>query len=60
VAGVVDLAQSDDALAAAIDTTPVSVAIEADQASFQFYSTGVITSGCGTSLDHGVLVSAAR
>jgi C1A family cysteine protease len=34
---------------------PVSVAIEADQMAFQGYTGGVITSGCGEQLDHGVL-----
>ena len=34
---------------------PVSVAVEADQASFQHYSSGVMTAACGTKLDHGVL-----
>jgi len=34
---------------------PVSVAIEADQSVFQQYTGGVITSGCGSNLDHGVL-----
>jgi C1A family cysteine protease len=34
----------------------VSVAIEADQYAFQYYSSGVLTGLCGTSLDHGVLV----
>lgn len=50
-----DLQQSDDAMTAAIDQQPVSIAIEADQSSFQFYSSGVLTAKCGTSLDHGVL-----
>jgi len=45
-----------DAMEAAVSKTPVSVAIEADQSSFQFYSSGVMTSECGTQLDHGVLV----
>jgi C1A family cysteine protease len=45
-----------DQLAAAIDTQPVSVAIEADKLVFQFYSSGVITGdSCGTTLDHAVL-----
>jgi len=34
---------------------PVSVAIEADQNSFQFYNGGVFTGQCGQNLDHGVL-----
>ena len=42
-------------LKAALAISPVSVAIEADQMAFQGYTGGVITSGCGTSLDHGVL-----
>lgn len=46
---------SDAALMAALAKQPVSVAIEADQSSFQFYSGGVMTAACGTQLDHGVL-----
>ena len=42
-------------LKAAIAKSPVSVAIEADQIAFQAYRSGVITSGCGQQLDHGVL-----
>ena len=42
-------------LKAAILKGPTSVAIEADQFSFQSYHSGVITKGCGTNLDHGVL-----
>jgi len=42
-------------LKAALSKAPVSVAIEADQFAFQGYSGGVITSGCGSNLDHGVL-----
>jgi len=40
---------------AAIAHGPNSIAIEADQFAFQGYSGGVITSGCGNKLDHGVL-----
>ena len=47
--------KSGSQLKAAIAKGPVSVAIEADQFVFQGYTGGVITSGCGSSLDHGVL-----
>jgi len=50
-----DIAQTEDDLQAAVAMTPVSVAIEADQEAFQFYSSGVMTGTCGTNLDHGVL-----
>jgi C1A family cysteine protease len=54
--GYVDVAtNSDPALMSALNIGPVSVAIEADQASFQLYKSGVFTGVCGTSLDHGVL-----
>jgi len=56
VSRFVDVAtNSDAALMAAIVQQPVSVAVEADQSSFQFYSNGVMTAACGTTLDHGVL-----
>lgn len=48
-------ANSETALLTAIAQQPVSVAVEADQDSFQFYSSGVMTAACGTQLDHGVL-----
>jgi len=35
---------------------PVSVAVEADGADWQFYSGGIVSdAGCGTNLDHGVI-----
>jgi len=46
---------SDSALMSALTIGPVSVAIEADQAAFQLYKSGVFTADCGTNLDHGVL-----
>lgn len=45
----------EDDLGSAVEQQPVSVAIEADQSSFQLYSGGVMTDSCGTQLDHGVL-----
>jgi C1A family cysteine protease len=42
-------------LQASVAQGPVSVAIEADQFAFQFYSGGILNGECGTNLDHGVL-----
>lgn len=51
-----DVAQTENALEAAVAQQPVSVAIEADQAVFQHYTSGVLTNdACGSQLDHGVL-----
>jgi C1A family cysteine protease len=48
-------ARSSSQMMASIATGVVSVAIEADQAVFQMYSSGVFDSAqCGTNLDHGV------
>jgi cathepsin L len=44
-------------LETAVAAQPVSVAVEADQSTFQFYAKGTImTANCGTATDHGVLV----
>jgi len=52
-----DVAVNDeDALQAACAQQPVSIAIEADQWGFQFYSSGVFDGSCGTQLDHAVLL----
>lgn len=57
ISGFKDVTPKDnDQLQAAVAQNPVSVAIEADQFAFQFYSGGVLTGSCGTNLDHGVLV----
>ena len=49
-------ANSDSAMMTALAQQPVSVAIEADQSSFQLYKSGVFTGACGANLDHGVLL----
>lgn len=58
VTGFKDVPSGDeDALKTAVALGPVSVAIEADKSVFQLYKSGVLDSaGCGTNLDHGVLV----
>jgi len=57
ISGFKDVNPMDEnALASAVTLGPVSVAIEADQSVFQFYSSGVLNdASCGTQLDHGVL-----
>jgi C1A family cysteine protease len=42
-------------LMAALVNQPVSVGVEADQNVWQFYSSGVISQGCGDQIDHAVL-----
>ncbi|KAK1284939.1 hypothetical protein QJS10_CPB20g01987 [Acorus calamus] len=49
-------ANNEKALLAAAANQPVSVAIDAGEDAFQFYSSGVFTGECGTDLDHGVTV----
>ncbi len=56
VLGWTDLSQTNSAMTSALAMQPVSIAIEADQRAFQFYSGGVFpASSCGTNLDHAVL-----
>jgi len=57
ISSFVDVTAGDEnALMTAVNIGPVSVAIEADQECFQFYSGGVLSdTGCGMQLDHGVL-----
>jgi hypothetical protein len=57
ISGHVDVPKGNETqLKGAIAIGPVSVAIEADKSSFQFYSSGVYDDvSCGDQLDHGVL-----
>jgi C1A family cysteine protease len=57
ISGFKDVKRGSEAdLMSAINQQPVSIAIEADQSGFQFYSGGVFTGKCGKQLDHGVLL----
>jgi len=49
-------ADDETALETAAAAGCVSVAIEADQFAFQYYSSGILTGTCGTAIDHAVLV----
>lgn len=46
----------EEALMEAVANQPVAVSVDASGANFQFYSSGVFTGQCGTTLDHGVTV----
>lgn len=47
-----------DAMKDAVAQRPLSIAIDAGQAAFQFYSSGVVTAAdnCGNSLNHAVVI----
>jgi len=47
--------KSSDLLKTALVDSPVSVLVQADQSAFQFYKSGVVTTGCGASLNHAIL-----
>jgi len=54
--GFKDVDKDDEkALMSAVAQNPVSIAIEADKSVFQLYKSGVLSSICGATLDHGVL-----
>lgn len=55
IKGYKDVAHNEKSMESAVSITPVSIAIEADQSSFQHYRSGVFTGPCGHRLDHGVL-----
>lgn len=56
VSGYKTVSYGESYLETAVTAGPVSIAIEADQTAFQYYTSGVFSGDCGTSLDHGVLV----
>jgi len=50
-------ADDESALETAVATQGcVSVAVDASQAAFSYYSSGILTGNCGTSLDHAIVV----
>ncbi len=55
VTGYKDISSETNLLDAVTNVGPISIAIEADQSSFQHYSSGVLTGSCGKNRDHGVL-----
>ena len=55
VAKFVNVTETEDDLKAAIATQPVSVAVSAGTADWQFYRNGVFSGGCDDDIDHGVL-----
>merc|ERR1712013_535823 len=57
VTGYKDVSSSSSALMSTINQQPISVAVEADQSAFQRHGGVIVTSGCGTNLDHGVLAA---
>jgi C1A family cysteine protease len=48
--------QNPSALKAAVAAQPVYVSVQADQAPFRFYKSGVVKAGCGAGTNHAVLV----
>jgi len=58
IVGYSDVTKDNEAdLETASVKQPISVAVEADQSTFQFYSKGTVMTGtCGTKTDHGVLI----
>jgi hypothetical protein len=50
---------SESQLLSALQSQPISIAIEADQSSFQMYKSGIFKGPCGQQLDHGVLLVGA-
>jgi len=52
--GILSFQATVNDMMSALMKQPVSIAIEADQASFQGYKSGVLTEKCGQQLDHAV------
>jgi hypothetical protein len=60
ISGYEDVPQGNEGdLMTLLQVQPISIAIEADQSSFQYYRSGIFTGPCGQQLDHGVLLVGA-
>jgi hypothetical protein len=55
IGGYTNVATNENALGAATDQQPISIAVQANQAGFQMYTGGVFCGICGQNLDHGIL-----
>jgi len=55
VRGYTDVSGGENGLLSAVAERPVSIGVDAAGSNWQMYSGGVMTSHCGTQLDHGVL-----
>ncbi len=53
--GVLVQAGSTDALVEALNRSPISIAIMAEEGNFRFYESGVIRKDCGNTVDHAVM-----
>jgi C1A family cysteine protease len=51
----VKVGHTNNDMMSAIDRQPVSVSIDASRNAFHYYTSGVITSGCGTQIDHAIV-----
>jgi C1A family cysteine protease len=51
----VTVGQTNADIMSAINLQPVAVAIDGSTLTFQYYASGIITTGCGTSINHGVV-----
>jgi len=58
ITGYVNVASGNEtALGVACDIEPVSIAVDAAQSGFQYYSSGIFCGLCSQNLDHGILLA---
>ncbi|OQR95823.1 cysteine protease family C01A [Thraustotheca clavata] len=54
ISNVVDI-NTEDGIEKALSITPVSICLQAGNDAFKYYKSGVISSNCGTTVDHAVI-----